>query len=95
MTQQLNNKQTNLKAGGVAGVMEEVKTFHQMAQKYRIYFQGRRLAGDLGSIPGLGRFPGEENGNPLLYSCLRNPTDRGTWWVTVHEVAKSQTQMSD
>ena len=41
-------------------------------------------AGDLGSIPGLGRFPGEGNGNPLLYSCLENPMDRGAWWATVH-----------
>ena len=40
--------------------------------------------GDLGSIPGLGRSPGEGNGNPLQYSCLENPTDRGAWWATVH-----------
>ena len=53
------------------------------------------LAGDVDSILGSERSPGEENGNPLLYSCLRNPMDRGTWWATVHEVAKSQTQMSD
>ena len=48
-------------------------------------------AGDPGSIPGLGRSPGEGNGNPLQYSCLENPMDRGAWWVTVHGVAKSQT----
>ena len=48
-------------------------------------------AGDLGSIPGSGRSPGEENGNALQYSCLENPMDRGTWWATVHGVAKSQT----
>ena len=47
-------------------------------------------AGDLGSIPGSGRFPGEGNGNPLQYSCLENPMDRGVWWVTVHGVAKSR-----
>ena len=52
-------------------------------------------AGDLGSIPGLGRSPGEENGNPLQYSCLENPMDRGAWWATAHGVAKSQTQLSD
>ena len=52
-------------------------------------------AGDLGSIPGLGRSPGEGNGNPLQYSCLENPMDRGAWWATVHGVAKSQTQLSD
>ena len=40
-------------------------------------------------IPGLGRSPGERNGNPLQYSCLENPMDRGAWWATVHGVAKS------
>ena len=44
--------------------------------------------GDLGLIPGLGRLPGEGNGNPLQYSCLGNPMDRGTWWATVHGVTK-------
>ena len=53
------------------------------------------IAGDLGSIPGLGRSPGEENGNPLQYSCLENPMDGGAWWATVYGVAKSQTQLSD
>ena len=43
--------------------------------------------GDLGSIPGSGRSPGEGNGNPLQYSCLENPMDGGTWWATVHGVA--------
>ena len=42
-------------------------------------------------IPGLGRSPGEGNGNPLQYSCLGNPMDRGAWRPTIHEVAKSQT----
>ena len=51
--------------------------------------------GDMGSIPGLGRAPGEGNGNPLQYSCLENPMDRGAWWAAVHRVAKSQTQLSD
>ena len=45
-------------------------------------------AGDPGSIPGSGRHPGEGNGNPLQYSCLGNPMDRGAWWATVHGVAK-------
>ena len=44
--------------------------------------------GDAGLIPGLGRSPGEGNGNPLQYSCLENSMDRGTWQATVHEVAK-------
>ena len=52
-------------------------------------------AGDLGLIPGLGRSAGEGNGNPLQYSCLENPIDRGAWWATVHGVAKSRTQLSD
>ena len=51
-------------------------------------------AGDVGSIPGSGRFPGEGNGNPLQYSCLENSMDRGAWWTTVHAVAKSQTWLS-
>ena len=45
-------------------------------------------AGDPGSIPGLGRFPGEGNGNPLQNSYLENPMDRGAWWATVHGVAE-------
>ena len=49
----------------------------------------------LGLIPGLGRFPGEGNGNPLQYSCLENPMDGGAWWATVHRVTKSWTRLSD
>jgi len=45
-------------------------------------------AGDAGSIPRLGRSPGEGNGNPLHYSCLGNPMDRGAWWAAIHGVAK-------
>ena len=48
-------------------------------------------AGDLGSVPGLGRSPGGEKGNPLQYSCLENLMDTGAWWATVHGVTKSQT----
>ena len=48
-------------------------------------------AGDFGLIPGLGRFPGEENGNPLQYSCLENPMDGGAWKAPVHGIAKSDT----
>ena len=50
---------------------------------------------DLGSIPGLGRSPGEGNGYPPQYSGLENSMDRGAWWATVHGVAKSQTGLSD
>ena len=46
---------------------------------------------DMGSVPGLGRFPGGGHGNPLQYSCLENPMDRGAWQATVRKVAKSQT----
>ena len=48
-------------------------------------------AGDMGSIPGLGRSPGGVNVKPLQSSCLENPMDRGAWWAPVHGVAKSQT----
>ena len=50
-------------------------------------------AGDLrdsGLTPGLGRSPGGGHGNPLQYSCMENPKDRGAWWATVHGVTKSQ-----
>ena len=50
-----------------------------------------KQAEDVGSIPGSGRSPGGGNGNPLQYSCLGNPMDRGAWWATVHEITKSQT----
>ena len=48
----------------------------------------RASAGDVSSIPGLGRSPGEGNGNPFQYSCLRNSMHRGAWWATVHGVAR-------
>ena len=47
--------------------------------------------GDVGSISGSGRSPGGRNGNPLQYSCLENPTDRGAWWAIVHRVVRSWT----
>ena len=52
-------------------------------------------AGDLGSIPGSGRSPGEGNGNPLQYSCLENPMGRGAWKATFHGGHMCQTQLSD
>ena len=52
-------------------------------------------AGDMGSIPGLGRSPEGGSGSPLQYSCQENPMDRGTWWATVHRAAKTRTQLSD
>ena len=49
---------------------------------------------DAGMIPGCRRSPGEGHGNPLQYSCLGNPMDRGAWWATVHGVTKSRTRLS-
>ena len=51
-------------------------------------------AGDLGSVPGSGRSPGEGNGNSLQYSCLENFMDKGAWQARVHRISKSQTQLS-
>ena len=59
---------------------------------------GKEPTGDIrvvGSIPGLGRSPGEGNHNPLQFSCLGNPMDRGAWWVIVHGVAKNWTQLGN
>ena len=50
---------------------------------------------DLGSIPGLGRSPGDGKGHPLQYSCLENSMDRGAWQITVHGVTKSQMRLSN
>ena len=69
-----------------------------MIQNLKSYFLGGSEgkesscnAGDQGSIPGSGRSPGEGNGNPLQYSCLENPMDRGAWQATVWGIPKSQT----
>ena len=51
--------------------------------------------GDVGYIPASGRSPGGESDNPLQYSCLGNPMDRGAWWATVYGVPKSWTQLRD
>ena len=51
--------------------------------------------GDLSSVLGLGRSPGEGHGNPLQYSCLENPLDGGAWWAIVYGVVNSQTRLSD
>ena len=61
--------------------------------QFSFYLPNRGDIRDAGSILGSGRSPEGENGNPLQYSCLENPMDRGTWWSTVHGVAKSQTQL--
>ena len=70
-----------------------------MCRAFQVALAVRNLpssAGDLrdsSSVPQLGRSPGEGHGNPLQYSFLKNPMDRGDWWATVHRVAKSQTQL--
>ena len=51
-------------------------------------------AGDMGLIPGSGRSPGGRNGNPLQYSCLENPMDRGAWWATVHAGVHKELDMT-
>jgi len=51
-------------------------------------------AGDLGSIPGSERSPGKGNGNPLQYSCLEKPMDRGAWWATVHGIARVRHELA-
>ena len=48
---------------------------------------------NVGLIPGSGRSPGERHGNPLQYSCLENPRDRGAWWAAVYGVEQSRTQL--
>ena len=52
-------------------------------------------AGDVDSVPGSGKSPRVGNGNPLQHSCLENPMDSGIWWLRVHGVTKSQTQLSN
>ena len=62
-----------------------------MAQGVKNLPEMQETQEDAGSIPGLGRSPGEGDGNPLQNSCLKNPKDRGAWWATVQRVAKSWT----
>ena len=65
-----------------------------MAQLVKNPLANAGVAREVGLIPGPGRHPGRGNGNPLQYSCLGNPMDRGAWLATVHGVAKSQTCLS-
>ena len=66
-----------------------------VAQRLKRLLASACNGGDLDSIPGSGRSPGEGNGNPLQYSCLENPMDRGAWWAAVYGVPKSRTQLSE
>ena len=75
-----------------------LKTILQDSQVALVVKNPPANAGDireLGSIPGLGRFLGGGHGNPIQYSCLENPTDRGAWWAIVHGIAKSRARLSD
>ena len=80
-------------------VQTELENKRSKAQRTSLVAQMVKASGynvgDLGSIPGSGRSPGEGNGNPLQYSCLENPMDGGAWWAAVHGVAKSQTRLSN
>ena len=74
--------------------------FNKMLNRYSIYDNALSMnyacsAGDLGSIPGLGRSPGEGNNNPLQYSCLENPMGRGAWRATVHGVTRVRHDWND
>ena len=83
----------------------QLHSFHMLARLSSKSFKGfpggsedkasASNAGDPSWIPGLGRSPGEGNGNPLQYSCLENPMDRGALWATVHGVTKSRTRLSN
>jgi len=81
ITELLNNWTTTTKL---------IRIFHLFLKTpvEKLGFPGGSMVKNLGLIPGLGRFPGEENGNPLQYYCTGNPIDRGVWWATVHGVTK-------
>jgi len=63
--------------------------------RWRLREESACSVGDPASIPESGKSPVEGNGNPVQYSCVENPMDRGVWWTAVHGVAKSWTQLSD
>ena len=79
----------------ICSAFKENMIFFEQERVFKKASSNITNAGDLGLIPGLARSPGEGHGNPLQYSCLENPRDRGAWWATVHGVAKSRTQLSD
>ena len=82
---------------GSQRVGNDSKAEHKSLQASQVVLFGKNPPGnaggtrDVGTIPGFGRSPGGGHDNPLQYSCLENPTDRGAWKATVHKVAKSQT----
>ena len=77
----------------INGICAEAGCYKWLSGKESTWNAGD--TGDMCSIPGSGRSPGGRYGNPLQYSCLKNPTDRGAWQATVHSVASSQTWLSD
>ena len=99
-----SNGDTGSQSGRSSGSTESSKT-NRMPLLLGVDFPGGSVvknlpanaadAGDAGLISGLGRFSGKGNSNPLQYSCLENPMDRGTWRATVHGVAQSWTWLSD
>ena len=79
-------------------VINQIKEIRTISKGFPCGADGKESTcnvGDLGMIPRLGRSPGGRHGNPLQYSCLENPMDRGAWWATVHSVAKSRTGLSN
>ena len=80
---------------GLSQSLARERESHQPERGFPGGSDDKESAGDSGSIPGSGRSPGGGNGNPLQYSCLENPMDRGVWWATVHGVEKSQTRLSN
>ena len=83
----------SLFGGLLPPVSQSTRLPSQVAQEVKNLPANAGDARDVGSIPGLGRSPGEGIGNPLQYSCLDNPMDKGAWQATVHGVAKSGTQL--
>ena len=80
--------------------MKERDEIRDRLKRHRLSFvwlifqlEKRNIVTDKTEVPGSGRSPGGGNGNPLQYSCLENPMDRGAWQATVHTVAKSRTQL--
>ena len=87
---------------GVAKSQTRLSDFHfhfiVLIMGFPWWLSGKESAcnvGDQGSIPGSGRSSGEGNGNPLQYSCLENPMDKGAWWATVHRVTEIGHDRSD
>ena len=81
----------------ISKITEAISALTSELKKLRAMLKnvGSQYVRDMGLIPGPGRPPGEENGNPIQYSCLENSMGRGAWRATVHEVTKSQTRLRD